>query len=79
MPSADDLLDHYYKLASGDRFKKYGEFMLLDRIARDYRYSHDEVFNLSWREAYTIHALGLERNYVESKAGEMKRRHEDGS
>jgi len=69
-------LSHYYQLVAGDRFKKYGEFMLLDRIAKDYNYTHDEVFDLSWREAYTIHALTLERNYVEGRASQMKRTHE---
>ncbi len=50
--------------------------MLIDKIAKDYNYTHDEVFDLTWREAYTIHALTLERNYVESRAGELKREHE---
>ena len=53
--------------------------MLLDRIAKDYGYTHDQVFDLSWREAYTIHALNLERNYIEIKSGEMKRDHEKHS
>ena len=55
---------------------KYGEFAMLDKIAKEYGYSHDQVFNLSWREAYTITALNAERSYIEAKAGEMKREHE---
>lgn len=49
---------------------------MLDKIAQDYAYTHDQVFKLSWREAYTIHALGLERNYIESKATKLKQEHD---
>ena len=53
--------------------KKYGEFILVDSLAKTYNYTHDEVFNLSWREAYTMIALNREQKYIDAKAGEMKR------
>ena len=56
--------------------KKYGEFAMLDKIAKDYNYTHDQVFDLSWREVITILALNNERAYIESRAGKMKRDHE---
>lgn len=49
---------------------------MLDKIAKDYGYTHDQVFNLSWREAYTIHALNLERNYIDAKVSELKTEHD---
>ncbi len=56
--------------------KKYGEFTLVDRIAKEYNYTHDQVFDLSWREAYTIIALGNERQYIESRAMALKQQSE---
>ncbi|GAG36376.1 unnamed protein product [marine sediment metagenome] len=56
--------------------KKYGEFAMLDSLAIKYNYTHDQVFNLSWREAYTMMALGREQLYIETKASEMKRESE---
>jgi len=63
-------------MVSGDRLKKYGEFLMLDKIAKDYGYTHAEVFKLSWREAYTIHALNLERSYIEARTSELKSEHD---
>ncbi len=51
---------------------KYGEFALIDTIASKYSYTHDQVFNLSWREAFTIIALGRERAYIEARVQELK-------
>lgn len=52
---------------------KYGEFAMIDKIAKDYAYTHDEVFDLSWREVFTIIALNSERAYIEARAGKLKR------
>ena len=71
------MADHFYELVAGDRMDKYGEFAMLDKIAKIYGYTHEQVFNLSWREAYTIHALNKEQQYIELKAGELKRKHEE--
>lgn len=54
--------------------KKYGEFVLIDHLATKYNYTHQDAFELSWRTAYTIAALGREQAYVESVATEMKRK-----
>lgn len=56
--------------------QKYGEFVIIDNLAIRYNYTHDQVFDLSWREAYTMIALGREQQYIESRASEMKREHE---
>jgi len=53
--------------------KKYGEFVLIDSLAKTYNYTHDQAFDLSWREAYTMLALNREQKYIEAKAGEIKR------
>ena len=55
---------------------KYGEFVLIDKLARDYAYTHDEAFDLSWRQAYTIICLGREQSYIEYKSSELKRESE---
>ena len=66
-------MDGFWSIAGGDRLKKYGEWVLVDKIARTYSYSHDEVFALSWTEALTIIAYNRESNYVEHKTNEIKR------
>ena len=53
--------------------EKYGEFVLIDSIAQKYGYTHDQVFNLSWREVFTMVALGREQAYIENRATELKR------
>jgi len=55
---------------------KYGEFIIIDKLAKDYGYTHDEAFNLSWRQAYTIIALNREQAYIEYKSAELKRESE---
>jgi len=59
-------------VVAGDRLNKYGEFIIIDKIAKEYGYSHDDVFNLSWREVYTIVALSREQAYIEAKATRLK-------
>ena len=71
------MLDEFYNQAAGKRFEKYGEFPIIDKIAAKYSYSHDQVFNLSWREVFTMVALGREEAYVENLANEMKRNSEN--
>jgi len=76
IPSPDATTDHFWKIYAGDRMDKYGEFVLIDKIAKHYSYTHEQVFNLSWREAYTIIALNREQAYIEHKATEAKRESE---
>ena len=52
---------------------KYGEFVIVDSLAKTYGYTHDQVFDLSWREAFTMVALNREQQYIESRAAELKR------
>jgi len=52
---------------------KYGEFVLVDSLALKYGYTHEQVFNLSWREAFTMLALGREQQYIEARASDLKR------
>jgi len=66
-------MDSFWELAGGDRLKKYGEWILLDKIAKMYSYSHDEAFALSWSEAMTIICYNRESAYVENKCNEIKR------
>jgi len=66
-------MESFWDIAGGDKLKKYGEWILIDKIARTYSYSHDEVFALSWTEAMTIIAYNKESNYIEHKANEYKR------
>ena len=56
--------------------EKYGEFPVIDKLASDYGYKHAEVFEMSWRDVYTIVALNREQNYIEYKATELKRESE---
>jgi len=51
----------------------------VDKIAKDYGYTHEQVFNLSYREAYTIIALNREQFYIEQKTSELKRESEKQS
>lgn len=68
------MLDHYYKVVAGDRLEKYGEFPLIDKLAKEYNYTHEQAYNLPWRVAYTIMALGRETSYIENEASRQKNR-----
>lgn len=59
-------------MVAGSRMDKYGEFPIVNKLAKEYAYTHDQVFNLSWREAYTILALDKEQRYIEYMATNMK-------
>ncbi len=76
IPPINETADHFWKLVAGQRMEKYGEFVFIDRIAKEYKYTHDQVFNMSWREVYTILALNREQGYIEHKVDELKREHE---
>lgn len=69
----------FWEVAAGDRMKKYKEFPLIDSLARTYSYTHEQAFNLSWREAYTMIALNREQAYIEHVASEMKRKSEENT
>ncbi len=76
IPSPDATTDHFWRVVAGDRMVKYGEFVIIDRIAGNYNYKHAEVFEMSWRDVYTIMALNREQAYIEYKATELKRESE---
>jgi len=61
-------------MAAGKRFDKYGEFALVDSLAKTYNYTHEQVFKLSWTEAMTMIAYNREYNYVDAKAREFSRK-----
>ena len=61
-------------MAAGDRFKKYGEFVIIDSLAKQYSYSHEDVFKLSWGECMNLVAYNREYSYVENKAREYSRK-----
>jgi len=64
-------------MAADGRLDKYGDFALIDMIARNYTYTHNQVAELSWREVMNITALSRERAYVEAKTYEIKRSSEE--
>jgi hypothetical protein len=72
VPDADPLGTVYHKAAAGDKFDKFGEFGIVNRIAKDYGYTHAEVFDLSWRLAYTIMSYDKTQSYVEFTATKNK-------
>jgi len=53
--------------------QQFGEFVHIDRLALDYNYTHDQVFNLSWSEVMTIIVLGRRRATVEQRFYDIKR------
>ena len=72
IPDADPLSTVYWNAAAGDKFDKFGNFGILNKLAKDYNYTHAEVFDLSWRLAYTIMAYDKTQNYVEYTATKNK-------
>jgi hypothetical protein len=60
-------------LVAGDKLNKYGDFTIVNKLAKDYNYTHEDAFNLSWRVAFTILALDKEQLYIETRAAEMAR------
>lgn len=64
------------EVVSGDMMNKFGEFTVINKLARDYNYTHAEAFDLPWRVAYTILALDKTQGYIEYRAQELKHEHE---
>jgi hypothetical protein len=64
-------------LAGGDRLNKYGSFAQIDAVAKQYNYTHEQVFWLSWSEVMTIIAFNREALYVELTAQEFKRKDQE--
>lgn len=62
----------YYNIAGSERLEKWGEWVLIDSLAKTYNYTHDQVFALSWSEAMTMIAYNREAAYVENKAVEIR-------
>lgn len=58
-------------MVADNRLDKYGEWALIDSIAMQYSYTHDEVFALSWGEAMTIIAYNRERAYINHATDNM--------
>ena len=63
-----------WESVAGERFKKYGEFTLVDSLCKQYNYTHDQVFKLSWTEAMTFIAYNREYSYVDFKTRETQRK-----
>jgi hypothetical protein len=64
----------FWDLAGGDRLNKYGNFAQIDAVAKQYSYTHEQVFWLSWHEVMNIISFNRESMYVELTAQEIKRK-----
>ena len=53
--------------------QQFGEFTHIDKMAREYNYTHDQAFDLSWSEFMTILVLNRRRESVEYKFSELKK------
>jgi len=47
--------------------------LMIDSLARDYNYTHDEAFNLSVSEAFTYLVIGKKRDYIKSKSEQLQK------
>ena len=69
--SADEA---YWEAAGGEDLEQFGEFVHIDKMAREYNYTHSEAFELSWSEFITIIVLSRRREVVEHRFSEIKRK-----
>ena len=65
--------DRHWSAAEDGQLAPFGEFTIVDSIAREYIYTHDQVTELSWSEVMTIIVLRKKRAAIETRAQETYR------
>ncbi len=71
IPTVNDDAERFYNAANSGRLDKYGEFVFIDNIAKNYSYTHDQAGELSWSTLMTLVSYNREQSYVESVANKM--------
>jgi len=62
-----------YQQAGASKLNPFNELITIDNLAKQYSYTHDEVFNLEWEFVYTLKYVHMLQGEVQTKANEIRR------
>ena len=63
-----------YSIAGGDKLTQFNDLIIIDGFAKQYGYSHEEVFKLDWEFVYTMQYIHNLQDSVQKKAQEERSR-----
>ena len=63
-----------YQEAGGASLATFSDLILLDTFAKQYNYTHEEVFNMDWEFIYTIQFIHAQQNSIQSRANEIRQK-----
>lgn len=74
MTSEQQENENYAKQADSEKYMKpHGDFVTIDTLVKTYpAYNHDDVFNLTVSEVYSMTLLNRQQAYISSRANEIR-------
>ena len=63
-----------YEEAGGSKLSTFSDLILLDTFAKQYNYTHDEVFKMDWEFVYTLQFIHAQQNSIQSRANDIRQK-----